>query len=388
MKNSHNCLRVFFLALRWEWRSVATSPASLLVIVGGVVLYGFIYNLLYRPSVVREAPIVVVDESESHLSRRLSGLIDASPDGEVVARIGSLTEGEKMLQNGKAETLVYLSYDMSERVARGEGAIFVTLSSTATLLDYEATASAVLEAMLALDEGLREQVAWTLPERLVVALSEHQSAEVVGFALFNPTKGYADYLIPVVLVVIIFQTMVMVVAMSCGSRRERSTSLLRGARSGLGARLTITIARSALYCTIYGLLAVFLVGLLPRLFDLPHLASPKGLLVLLTPFMLATSLFGQAFGRLFPDRDSPLLLITFFSVGIIFVSGTSFPLELLPAGWRIVHHLLPAAHAILAFVELGSMGASLGDIAPQLITLWAQCALYLLLATLPSRGFR
>lgn len=388
MKNLHNCLRVFILALRWEWRSVATSPAALLVIVGGVVLYGFLYNLLYRPNVVREVPIVVVDESESHLSRKLSGLIDASPEGEVVARMGSLTEGEKMLQSGSVEALVYLPHDMSERIHRGEGAIFVTLSSTATLLDYEATASAVLEAMLALDEGLREQVAWTLPERLVVALSERQSAEVVGIALFNPTKGYADYLIPVVLVVIIFQTMVMVVAMNGGSRRERGVTLLRGRRVGFCARLTITLARSALYYTIYGLLAVFLVGLLPRLFDLPHLASTKGLVVLLTPFMLATSLFGQAFGRLFPDRDSPLLFITFFSVGIIFVSGISFPLELLPAGWRIVHHLLPADPATLAFVELGSMGANISAITPHLVILWAQCALYLLLAVLPSRGFR
>lgn len=381
MKKHTNCLRLFALALRGEWRDITSSPASLLVIVGGVVLYGFLYNLLYRPNVVREAPIVVVDESASHLSLRLSELIDASPEGEVVARIGSLSEGEAMLREGKAEALVYLPHDMSERVARGEGAIFVTLSSTATFLDYEATASAVLEAMLALDEGLRQGLVWRLPEGLVLALKERETAEVVGVALFNPTKGYADYLIPVVLVIIVFQTMVMVIAMGCGSRRERGISLLRGAKTGLGARLTITLARSALYCTVYGALAVFLVGLLPRLFDLPHLASARDLVALLTPFMLATSLFGQAFGRLFPDSDSPLLFITFFSVGLIFVSGISFPLELLPKGWRIVHYLLPAAPATLAFVKLGSMGASLADIAPHLATLYAQCALYLLLAT-------
>ncbi len=388
MKRRSKCLRLFALAIFGEWRGITTSPASLLVIVGGVVLYGFLYNLLYRPNVVREAPIVVVDESESHLSRKFSGLIDASPDGEVVAHIGSLLEGQAMLREGKAEALVYLPHNMSERVARGEGAIFVTLSSTATFLDYEATANAVLEAMLALDEGLRQGLVWTLPKELTLALSERQTAEVVGTAFFNPTKGYADYLIPVVFVIIIFQTMVMVTSMNSGSRCERRTSLLRGQRVRLGASLTITLARSALYCTIYGLLAVFLVGLLPRIFNLPHLASARDLIVLMTPFMLATSLFGQAFGRLFPDRDSPLLFVTFFSVGLIFLSGISFPLELLPAGWRIAHYLFPAAPATLAFVELGSMGATLSDIAPQLTTLWSQAALYLLLATLPSRGFR
>ena len=112
------------------------------------------------------------------------------------------------------------------------------------------------------------------------------------------------------------------------------------------------------------------------------------MITLLVPYMLATSLFAQAFGRLFGDRDSPLLLITFFSVGLIFVSGISYPLELLPEGWRVAHYLLPAAPATLAFVEVGSMGASVADIAPQLTVLWSQTALYLLFATLPSRGFR
>ena len=388
MTSLRNSLRLFALTLRKEWRDVATAPASLLVIVGGVVLYGVLYNLLYRPNVVRKAPVVVVDESASHLSRHFTELLSASSGAEVVARVESEQEDRAMLSDGKAVAIVYLPHDMETRVGRGEESIFVALATTATFLYYEATVGAIMESMLALDEEFRREMVWLLPEELSLALANRESVEVVGNALFNPSKGYADYLIPVVLVIIIFQTMVMVESMNSGARRAKGITPLRGATLGWGSRVAVTLARSAFYCLLYGVMSLFLVGLLPRIFNLPHLASLGELVVLMTPFLLATSLFGQAFGRLFPDRDSPLLLITFFSVGRIFLSGISYPLELLPHGWRLAHYIFPAAPATLAFVELGSMGSSIADIAPQVGVLWAQTAVYLLLATLPAHSFR
>lgn len=388
MKTMRNILRLFALSLRREWRDIATSKTSLLVIVGGVVMYGLLYNLLYRPNEVEEAPVVVVDEAHSHLSHRLVSLLDASPKAEVVAVVADRSEGVKMLSKGSAVAMLYLPHDLSQRVGRGERSTFVTIASTASFLYYEAVAGAVVESMLALDGELRRDMAWLLPAPLLLAYEGRESAKVVGNALFNPTKGYADYLVPVVLVLIVFQTMVMVVAMTSGGRRAKGVTPLRGRRLHWGARVTVTLARSVFYFATYGLLSLFLLGLLPHIFDLPHLADAQTMITLLVPYLLATSLFGQAFGRLFADRDSPLLLITFFSVGLIFISGISYPLELLPEGWRLAHYLLPAAPATLAFVEVGSMGASIADIAPQLTVLWSQTALYLLLATLSSRGFR
>lgn len=386
MNTMSKTLRLFALSLRQELRDIVTSPTSLLVIIGGAVIYGLLYNFLYRPNIIHDAPIVVVDESASALSRNLITHLDASPEATVVAVVANRQEGVALLKDGTAQAMVYLPHDWSRRIGRGERGVFVTIASTASFLYYESTAGAVVEAMLAVNEDFRRDMVWLLPEPLLLAFEERESAEAVGYALFNPTKGYADYLIPVVLILIIFQTMVMVVAMTSGDRKARGISPLRGAKVRFGAQMTITLARSAFYCTVYGLLSLFVAGLLPRIFDLPHLASAWELFVFLTPYLLATSLFAQAFGRLFVDRDSPLLLITFFSVGIIFLSGISYPLELLPEGWRLAHYLLPAAPATLAFVQLGSMGATIAEVTPLLTTLWIQVAAYLLLASLPPRN--
>ena len=388
MRKVNNTMRLFGIMLRKELWDIATSLSAVIVIVGGMVAYGLLYNLLYRPNIVREAPIVVVDNSHTSLSRHLVSLIDASPNAEVVASVADIGEARSMLSRGDAEAIVYLPHDMSRRIGRGEQAIFVTLSPTATFLYYEATVEAIMDAMLALDEGETLDMLWTLPLPLQVVLDGRTTTKAVGNALFNPTKGYADYLIPAVFVIIIFQTMVMVISMNSGGRKSLRITPLRGREIGLGGRMTITLARSASYCLIYGALSIFLVGLLPRIFDLPHLASWQKLSALMLPFMLATSLFGQAFGRLFNDREAPIVLITFFSVGLIFIAGISYPLELIPTGWRAAHYMFPAAPATLTFVELSSMGSSLSDIAPQLGILWLQAVAYLLIATLPSHDFR
>ena len=388
MRNWHKILRLFAISVRKELWDIATLPSSMMLIVGGMVAYGLLYNLLYQPNIVRKAPIVVVDNSRTQLSRHLTSLVSASPNAEVVAVVADIGEARSVLSRGKAEAILYLPYDMDKRIGRGEQSLFVILSTTATFLYYEATVGAVEDAMLALDDDIRGDMLWILPAPLAVALDGRATTEVVGNALFNPTKGYADYLVPVVFVIIIFQTMVMVASTNSGGRKAKRITPMRGRTIGFGGRVAITLARSATYCAIYGALSLFLIGWLPRIFHLPHLASAWELVAMMFPFLLATSLFGQAFGRLFNDREAPLVLITFFSVGLIFISGISYPLQLLPTGWQVVHYLFPIAPAILAFVELESMGSSLADIAPQISVMWLQVGGYLLLATLAPRDFR
>ena len=89
-------------------------------------------------------------------------------------------------------------------------------------------------------------------------------------------------------------------------------------------------------------------------------------------YILATSFFGLACSLFFSDSDAPLLLVAFFSVGLIFLSGVSYPLELMPWYWQWIHYMVPAAPGTLAFVKINSMGASMSEISQQYIILWIQ----------------
>ena len=140
------------------------------------------------------------------------------------------------------------------------------------------------------------------------------------------------------------------------------------------------ISKTFVYCVLYMIFALFLLGLIPLLFGLPDIGNYLNTLILLIPFLLATSFFGLAASYFFTDSEAPLLMIAFFSVGLIFLSGVSYPLELMPWYWQMAHYIIPAAPATLAYVQLNSMGASIEQVGVEYVTLWVQSVVYFLLA--------
>jgi uncharacterized membrane protein YhaH (DUF805 family) len=57
----------------------------------------------------------------------------------------------------------------------------------------------------------------------------------------------------------------------------------------------------------------------------------------------------------------------------------------MPWYWQCAHYLVPAAPAVLAFVELNSMGATLQDVAPSIVPLVLQSLVYFICAVMVYR---
>ena len=369
-----------------EVRCLSSTPSALLVMVGGVVIYGLLYNLLYRPNVVHNAPVVAVDESRTPLSRKLVEWIDSSPEVEVVAEVGNRLEATELMATSKAEAIITIPANLEKRIGLGEEALFVVSASTAEFLYYEAIQRGTLGAMQALDSQLAQQLALTLPPDITQAIATAKPAEVVGTPLFNPTKGYGSYLLPSVLIVIIFQTMLMIACIRSGRERELGgdSQFFDCARPRVGDAAIIVVGRMLVYVIIYGLFSIFLLGFLPSVFNIPHLAGWLELVAFSLLFLPVTALFALFFSSLFRDSESGLLILTFFSLGLILLSGISYPLEQFSTLWLVAHHSLPAPVGILAFVKLNSLGATIGECSGQLLTLAVQSLIYFVAATLAT----
>ena len=367
----------------YEYRSILRSLPILLVLGGGIFFYGILYNYMYSPNVLREVPVVVVDESRTPLSRHYIRLLDATPQVRVQGVITNMPEAHIRMKETEVAGILSLPADFDVKVGRGEEAVFVSFNSTMAFLSYAALKEAFSGAMLALDDSVRPYQMVFLNPNVVQPVINTPSIQVLGIALYNESGGYATYLIPAVLMVIIFQTMLMVISMRCGKENElQMRPLLEVSRrdSSGGMAMNIVIGKSVVYVGFYALFAIFLLGLLPLVFDLPHLASPLLLIQLMIPYFFTTAFFGLACSPCFKDSDAPLLLIAFFSVGLLFLSGISWPLELMPWSWRLLHCLLPAPVGVLAFVKATSMGADISDISREMMLLWVQCVVYFIVA--------
>lgn len=393
-----------------EFRVMCTRYSILMLLSGGIFLYGLLYNYMYAPNVVRNAPVAVVDMSQTPLSRHYSRLLDATPQAQVLTNNADLQAAKKLMKQREVVGIVYIPEDFDGRVGRGEEAVYVMYSTTTAFLYYASMQEASAGAMLAVNDEVRPNQVVFLPQKDIQPIIQTSSIDVVGMALYNYTDGYGTYLIPAVLMVVIFQTLVMVISMLSGKEREESVSRmsLHGREETTAFRFftslgggdnnenhrvdlsfsrmaSIVLGKTSVYVLFYALFSVFLLGLLPLLFQLPHLAHPILIIQLMIPYIIATSFFALACSVFFSDSDAPLLMIAFFSVGLIFLSGVSYPLELMPWYWQWTHYLIPAAPGTLAFVKINSMGADMSGISQQYIILWMQCVGYFILACLAYR---
>ncbi|WP_455963596.1 ABC transporter permease [Bacteroides bouchesdurhonensis] len=380
MKKLSKLQQISFI-IRREFVAISTSYAILLVLIGGIFVYGLLYNYMYAPNIVTNVPVAVVDNSHSQLSRNFIRWLDATPQTEIYDQAIDYHEAKEWMKTGKVQGIIYLPHDFEERVFRGDEAVFSLYATTDAFLYFEALQGSSSLVMLAINDKYRPDGAVFLPPQGLLAVAMAKPINVSGTALYNYTEGYGSYLIPAVMMIIIFQTLLMVIGMATGE--EYST---RGIRvyipfgQGWGNAIRIVAGKTFVYCSLYAVFAFFLLGLLPYFFSIPNIGNGLYIVLLMIPYLIATSFLGLAASRYFTDSEAPLLMIAFFSVGLIFLSGVSYPMELMPWYWKAAHYIFPAAPGTLAFVKLNSMGASMADIRPEYITLWIQAGIYFLLS--------
>ena len=200
----------------------------------------------------------------------------------------------------------------------------------------------------------------------------NEPVDLVQVPLFNPTASYSSYVVPAAFVLILHQTLLMGAAMLGGAIYERGGQAARRTRASATAILGQGLAHWTLY--VPAMLLYFIV--MPRIFGFSTLGSVWAMAALSIPFILATSFLGQALGLVFRHRETAVLLVLASSLPQFFLVGVSWPVEALPGFLQQLRVLLPSVDAIDGMVRINQMGASLGEVRPDWMRLWALTLLY------------
>ena len=175
---------------------------------------------MYAPNIVTKAPIAVVDNSHSSLSRQYIRWLNATPQIEIYAQAMDYHEAQEWMKEGKIQGILYLPHNFEDRVFRGEEAVFSLYATTDAFLYYEALQEASSRVMLAINDAYRPDGTVFLPPQGLIAVAMAKPVNISGTALYNYTEGYGSYLIPAVMMVIIFQTLLMVIGMVTGDEYQ------------------------------------------------------------------------------------------------------------------------------------------------------------------------
>lgn len=361
-------------------RSIFTDGGVLLFCVVVPLVYPVLYAFIYNGEAVREVPVVVVDDSHSRLSQEYLRRLDATPDVRIAGHATTLEEAQEGVKSRDAYGVVYIPSDFQQSLMTGRQTRVQLYCDMSGMLYYKALLTANTDVSLSMNAEIKVGDMGANPIAAASGIhggTPEQKATLQHpvryewVALYNATGGFASFLIPAVLVIAIQQTMLLGIGLITGTRRERGEK----APSQWSSFQTLTGIALA-FIAFYIPISCYVLGVVPEMFNLPHIGNPWEIGCLLLPFLVAVFNLGVTIGVVPRKRETVFLIVVFTSVPLLFLSGVSWPGSAFPSFWHYFSQIFPSTHGANAYIKLNTMGAHLRDIRYEYFALWAQAIVY------------
>jgi ABC-type multidrug transport system, permease component len=354
-----------FIIWRNELNNVYKDIGVIIFFIIVPLIYPILYGLIYNPETIKEVPFVVVDESRTSSSREFIRMMDASPDVKLVSYVADMEEAQKQTDRKKAYGIVRISSDFSKNIHRGEQSTVTLYIDMSGMLYYKALLLSATEASFKMAESIRIG-------------TENLPVQYESVAMFNTQSGFASFLIPGILILVIQQTLLLGICMLTATTRERHYGRLIPHDSTHEGVIRIVFGKGLAYLTIYLFICVWALIIVPKIFNLPQIGRYNQVLLFSLPYLLACVFISMFVATFIRGRETPMMILVFTSLPLLFLSGISWPLSAIPEFWRYFSYLFPSTFGIQGFVKLNSMGATLSEVSFEYRALWLQTGIYLI----------
>lgn len=366
-----------FYIWKKEFRSVFRDQGVLIFFILVPLAYPLVYAFIYTNEVVRNVPAVVVDNSRSSLSREYLRKVDATPDIQIVSYCSDMEEAKLMLKERKAYGIIYIPDDFSSGLVSGKQTKVSIYCDMSGLLYYKSMLLANTAVSLDMNKDIKIALAGNTTDRQDEVTA--YPIEYEDVAMFNPANGFASFLIPAVLVLIIQQTLLLGIGLSAGTTREKNKfkDLVPINRHYHGT-LRIVLGKALCYFMVYAMISVYVLSVVPRMFRLNQIGHPGDLILFMLPYLAACIFFAMTASIAIRNRETCMLIFVFTSIPLLFISGISWPGAAIPKFWEYFGYLFPSTFGINGFVRINNMGATLNEVAFEYKSLWLQAGFYFL----------
>ena len=360
---------------RQEIKQMVYDEGVLIFCVIVPLVYPLLYSWIYNNEVVREVPVVIVDQSHSQQSRQFIRMVDASPDVRVLCYAEDLDDAQSLVSRQVAKGVYLIPADFATNLNRMQQGVISVYCDMSLMLTYKAIYQTSVAVTQAMGAEIQRKVSgnYTAREDLITT----RPLDFEDVPIFNPAGGYGNFIIPAVIMLIIQQTLILGIGLAAGTARERNRySDLVPINRCYGGIYRIVTGKALCYLMVYAVMSAYLTLIIPRIFSFIALIQWQDLLALMLPYLLACVFFGMTVSCLVHYRENVMLLVVFISVPLLFMTGVSWPQSAIPGFWQGVSWLFPSTFGVRAFVRMNTMGGVLSDVVPEIRYLWIQAAAY------------
>lgn len=374
-------MKKFFDIIKEEFNTFIKDQGVILIMVIGVIFYSLFYAVPYANEVVKEVPLGVVDLDNTTVSREFIRSLDTTDYVNIVEKLPSLNEAQKKYYEGKISGFAIIPKDFQKDIYRGKQANLSLYVDSAYLIIYKAIYTGVMQT--ALETGARVEVGKLvksgIPKQTALALK--QPYQFVQVPLYNPAGGYETYVYPVILMMILHQTLIVALGMLQGTRNEKK---IRYCKNDKEIPLTL-FARATFYVILYLLYGAFIFLICPALCRYPMSYNILPLFVLYASMLYAGAFFAQVISYGFRTRESSLMILVVTSLVFIFLPGLIWPKEAIPSVVNICAMFIPATPAIDGITKVNVQSANFTQVYLNFIWLAFLSVLYFVSAVFVTK---
>ncbi|WP_249215927.1 ABC transporter permease [Citrobacter sp. JGM124] len=338
-------------------RSIKRCQPIFSTAIISLIIYSMFYPSAYEAQVNLKLPITVVDLDQSSLSRTLINNLQTTREIDVTHVGTSTPDALNSLRNRETSAVIIIDNDFKNNVVRGgNGGINVHLSG-----GYMAVAA---DLRLAITNAISATTD-------VNRLASKSSDSIIAMPLYNLTLGYETFIMPLVFIIILQQTLIFSSSMLIGLRRscglfKINISQFTGTFLGL--------------FTIGVLGAMFVFGWVYYLKGYPNVGNIFIQLYMIVLFSASVSSLGMFIGSFLDNINRPMQLLSATSMVIFYASGASFPTFNMPNWVVYFMEIFPSSTMIDGFTMLNSQGANLHELMPVILKISILAILLFLLA--------
>ena len=360
-----------------ELKTTFRDRGVVIMFIIGPIIYPLLYSGMYLNETLVNVPIGVVDNSHSSFSRQLLRNIDATENLKIYSNYSSLAEAKQAFENRDIHGIIYIPKDLNSKIYKNEQATISVYCDVSSFMYYRAIYQSCNYSILSMSKKIQIQ---KLSATGITGENATMIADPMPYqniSLYNVGGGFASFLLPGILILILFQTLFFGITMLAGtSREENRFHVLVSSNSHRGRIFRVISGKAILYFLVYSVWIFYVLGIIPQLFNLPHIGNPADLIKIMIPFLLATIFFSMTVSVFIPNRETSMILFMFFSIILLFLSGITWPQSNINWFWRTFAWIFPSTQGIQGYIKINTMGADIQHTQYEYVSLWIQTAIY------------
>jgi len=351
VKASRFWSNVFAVAYR-ETRIVRHDRTLIGMLVAQPVVMLLIFGLVLSNK-PRNVPWVVLDRSDTTVSRRLVQDLRATGYFLEPMSVTNYPEGRDRLHDGKSLVMLVIPREFAADLGRGSARIQLLLDGSDPL--SSARIAGYVAATVATFEGRPVAQRKTGPKRVASAIDIRQRFR------FNPTLRDRNFFLASIAGMLL--TNVCFAATSLGLVGEKENGTYEQMLSLPIGALEIVLGKLIPHVGIaYGLLAT-VITIAGAVFGVWVKGSLVALAAISLPFILASLTIGVLVSVFARTTGQAIFLTVFFTMPSFVLSGSMLPYQLMPHGVREVGALFPLRWYQISLRRIVERGGGLADVA-------------------------